>query len=251
MATQLIVKVKPELDQKEFEEQLKKAIKMAESALKIAETVQLSIEADTDSLDKLQWAIDNLSSSDIELTADGSDVMSEINKIASQWDDIKNGANDAYNEQFAAVAKLAREGKQQTEEYEQAIALLRERKQAVDDIAKAEAKVTAELQDQNDVPMPDAGDSALGFLALSEALGTLNESFGSIVESGSEFAEAQKENSIKFERMAEEIEKLRAETALTWEKRNTEDVNNGLAITGAISGEMDKAAELNKEANNE
>lgn len=62
-----------------------------------------------------------------------------------------------------------------------------------------------------------------------------------------EFAEAQKENSIKFEKMSEEIEKLRAETALTWEKRNTEDVNNGLAITGAISGEMDKAAELDKE----
>jgi len=232
MATQLIVKVKPELDQKEFEEQLKKAIKMAESALKIAETVQLSIEADTDSLDKLQWAIDNLSSSDIELTADGSDVMSEINKIASQWDDIKNGANDAYNEQFAAVAKLAREGKQQTEEYEQAIVLLRERKQAVDDIAKAEAKVTAELQDQNDVPMPDAGDSALGFLALSEAAGTLNETFGSIVESGSEFAEAQKALRAQTGATAEEMSVLKDQAREAFVNGVGESASDAIKVIG-------------------
>jgi phage-related minor tail protein len=248
MATQLIVKVKPELDQKEFEAQLQKALRLAESALKIAEAVQVSIEADSSSLDKVTDAIAALSDEQIKLNADGTEAMNEINKVAKEWDSVKNGANEAYNEQFAAVAKLAREGKQQTEEYEQAIALLRERKQAVDDIAKAEAKVTAELQYQNDVPMPDASESAVSFLALNEALGTLNEGFNSIVEKGSEFAEAQKALRAQTGATAEEMSVLKDQAREAFVNGVGESASDAIKVIGQAKqtvGKFFEGDELN------
>lgn len=47
-----------------------------------------------------------------------------------------------------------------------------------------------------------------------------------------------------IDKMLAEVRKINADTLLSVEKALTEKVNNGLAITSAVSAEMDKALTL-------
>lgn len=63
-----------------------------------------------------------------------------------------------------------------------------------------------------------------------------------------EFQLSKDETLAKIDQMLEQVEKLHAETILTVQKAITEHVNNGLAITSAISNELDKAYEIASES---
>jgi hypothetical protein len=59
-----------------------------------------------------------------------------------------------------------------------------------------------------------------------------------------EFEASKQETLAAIDKMLAEVRKINADTLLSVEKALTEKVNNGLAITTAISGEMDKVAQL-------
>jgi len=59
-----------------------------------------------------------------------------------------------------------------------------------------------------------------------------------------EFEVSKQETLAAIDKMLAEVRKINADTLLSVEKALTEKVNNGLAITTAISAEMDKVAEM-------
>lgn len=59
-----------------------------------------------------------------------------------------------------------------------------------------------------------------------------------------EFEASKQETLAAIDKMLAEVRKINADTLLSVEKALTEKVNNGLAITGAVSAEMDKALTL-------
>ena len=59
-----------------------------------------------------------------------------------------------------------------------------------------------------------------------------------------EFQLSKDETLGKLDKLLAEVDKLRADTMLSGQKAITEHVNNGLAITGAVSAEMDKTLEM-------
>lgn len=187
--TELKIKVVPDFDEKQFLEMLKKAVSMAEQALKLSETITIAVESSD--IEGIVNEINSIAEEDITLNADASKVVDEVNNVSNSWQKMKQDADDAYAEQFAAVAKLSAEGKQQTEEYQNALSLLRERKQVVDTIADSEKAVTNELMQQNDVPVPDA--NPVSTLVNIESFDKLNEFAGTVAEIGNDFAQAQKQ----------------------------------------------------------
>lgn len=205
-----------ELDLVALEQDIEQIERLVQQALDEVDALVLDADVDT-AIAEIQKVADELAGlegADIPVGVNTDEVVKSIKEIAEEYNKIKTDAQAAYAEQFAVVAKLANEGRQSTEEYEQAVAVLKDRRAALDRIADIEASITDELREQEDIdPYEQIKSSA-------------EDAFASQLAATRRLAAEQKEGTEEYEQAVILLKQRKAEldNVLNIEKRITDEL---------------------------
>lgn len=198
----------------------------------LVDELELSIDTDQAqaAIDAIVDKVDNLDAANISFGAEGLD---EIMKAAEAFDALEKNLES----QKKALAVMAAQGKEGTEEFEKLKAVVVENDQRLKGMKDAVESVGKSMEGLGE----EGRDGALGFLALSEAAGQLEEIFGGIVERGAEYQTNLKQIKAQTGLAGEALEEFQDQAESAFKRGLGESPAEALKIMGEARRQFGQA----------